>query len=126
MSTLLDTTLTDREREAVEFFVERLRADLGEQLLAVWLYGSAARGEQRGPESDVDLIVVTADRRRNEDAVFAASFDAASFDAARSAPEWTPLSPSVWDPERLSDRRRIESFFIQEVDRDKVVLYGSG
>jgi hypothetical protein len=27
--------------------------------------------------------------------------------------------------ERLRDRRRIRSFFIQEVDRDKIVLAGS-
>ena len=30
----------------------------------------------------------------------------------------------VFDPEWLNGRREIESFFIQEVDRDKVVLYG--
>jgi len=31
----------------------------------------------------------------------------------------------VYDLERLRDRRQIRSFFIQEVDRDKVVLMGS-
>jgi len=29
----------------------------------------------------------------------------------------------VWDPEWLRRRRAIRSFFIQEVDRDKIVLY---
>jgi hypothetical protein len=34
-------------------------------------------------------------------------------------------SAHVHDPEWLQSRRAIESFFIQEVDRDKIVLAGS-
>jgi predicted nucleotidyltransferase len=34
-------------------------------------------------------------------------------------------SVHVFDPEWLKGRRKIESFFIQEVDRDKVILAGS-
>jgi hypothetical protein len=33
-------------------------------------------------------------------------------------------SVHVFDPEWLEGRREIESFFIQEVDRDKIVLFG--
>lgn len=35
------------------------------------------------------------------------------------------LSLVVWDPEWLAHRRDIRSFFVQEVDRDKIVLHGS-
>jgi DTW domain-containing protein YfiP len=31
----------------------------------------------------------------------------------------------VWDTERLRDRREIRSFFVQEMDRDKIILAGS-
>ena len=34
------------------------------------------------------------------------------------------FSPHVYTPERIARRREIRSFFIQEVDRDKIVLYG--
>ena len=34
------------------------------------------------------------------------------------------FSTIVWDPDRLRRRREIRSFFAQEVDRDKVVIYG--
>jgi hypothetical protein len=34
------------------------------------------------------------------------------------------FSVKVVDPEWLTERRPIESFFIQEVDRDKIVLAG--
>lgn len=33
-------------------------------------------------------------------------------------------SMRVFDTDWLRERRRIRSFFIQEVDRDKIVLYG--
>jgi hypothetical protein len=34
------------------------------------------------------------------------------------------FSASVYDPQRVEQRREIRSFFIQEVDRDKIVLHG--
>lgn len=43
-------------------------------------------------------------------------------DAAGDSPVY--YSMRVFDTEWLADRRRIRSFFIQEVDRDKIVLYG--
>jgi hypothetical protein len=44
--------------------------------------------------------------------------------AAGESPVW--YSVAVFDPEWLRGRREIESFFIQNVDRDKLVLAGSG
>ena len=35
------------------------------------------------------------------------------------------FSVELYDPELVAERRRIHSFFIQEVDRDKIVLAGS-
>jgi hypothetical protein len=42
---------------------------------------------------------------------------------AGDSPVW--YSVSVFDPEWLRGRRDIKSFFIQNVDRDKLVLAGS-
>ena len=41
-----------------EILVDRLRHRLGEDLIAVYLYGSFAHGQPR-PDSDVDLAVLT-------------------------------------------------------------------
>lgn len=48
-------------------------------------------------------------------------------EAAAKAEGEDPFTYSVhvFDPEWLQSRREIESFFVQEVDRDKVVLAGS-
>lgn len=110
--------------------VTAFREELGGELLAVWLYGSRARGEADPEETDPD-------RRSDVDlmAIVDTSRDAGRFgwravelvEAAAGAEGDSPVyySVLVWDAERLRDRREIRSFFVQEVDRDKIVLEGS-
>jgi len=43
----------------IERFIEELGERLGGKLRAVWLFGSRARGEDPGPESDVDLLILS-------------------------------------------------------------------
>jgi predicted nucleotidyltransferase len=114
-------SLDEVERRATDAVVERLRAELGDDLVAVWLYGSRARGETPRPESDVDLLVLVrgGDWRRGHEiarmaweAVDAAGANEGMFSVLVDTVDW------------LHERRAIDSFFIQEVDRDKVVLYG--
>lgn len=113
-------TLAPEERRAVARFVELLEERLGEGLISAWLYGSRARREPPHDESDVDVMVVTAFGGRDADLVDELLWDAAELEGAN------PMSFSVQvvDPDWIEDRRRIRSFFIQEVDRDKLVLAG--
>jgi len=121
MSTLAETSLTQTERRVVDRIVVALRDDLGDELDAIWLYGSRARGEPPREESDVDLIVLihepSPERARR---VYRSVWDAK---AAEDAWEHD-FAARVADREWIANRRAIRSFFIQEVDRDKVVLYG--
>ena len=50
--------LTEREQKAVEHFATTLRERWGSEILEIHLFGSKARGNA-GPESDVDLLIVT-------------------------------------------------------------------
>jgi predicted nucleotidyltransferase len=123
--------LTEVERRVVNRLLAALEEELGDRLLAVWLYGSRARGEadlsQTGPDtrSDVDLMVVVdaAASSWDEGHVNSVRLANEAADAEGDNPVW--YSVLVYDRERLRDRRAIRSFFIQEVDRDKVVLMGS-
>jgi len=54
---LATAQLTAGERRTVERFASRLGNDLGNDLRALWLYGSRARGSAHR-ESDVDLLVI--------------------------------------------------------------------
>jgi predicted nucleotidyltransferase len=121
MTTLAQASLTDTERRTLDRLLGLLRREFGSELRAVWLFGSRARGEQPRDESDVDLIVLT-DRGWDHDQgkVIDLVFEAA--DAEGAAP--TYFSAHVRDPGWVEERRAIEDFFIHEVDRDKVVLFG--
>lgn len=128
MATQLDSALaaarlSDAERRTVHRIVELLRGELGDDLHAVWLYGSRARDESPHAESDIDLMVI-ADGGENRHGLRAhgLAHEAARMEGA--SPAW--YSVYVYAPEWLRQRREIRSFFIQEVDRDKIVLYGTG
>lgn len=113
--------LTETERRTVERFASRLDNVLGGDLRALWLYGSRARGTGH-PESDVDLLVI-ADGGRDRYGRIAGDLGEEAAIAEGESP--FSFSVHVHDPKWLQERREIESFFIQEVDRDKIVLAGS-
>lgn len=125
MRRLADTSLSADERALLERFAIILRARLGSELHALWLFGSRARGELAAHEdSDVDVLALVDD----------ASWDGkkrvhAAFDQAVSELGLEDLSPwfsvHINTLEWLEGRRAIKSFFIGEVDRDKVVIEGS-
>jgi predicted nucleotidyltransferase len=120
--------LSERERRVLDRFLAGLRETLGGDLRAVWLYGSRARGDAVLDEtdvdrrSDVDLIVIAEGGKRRYDATV---YDLLYDTALREGGDPASYSVFVHDPEWLRARREIESFFIQEVDRDKLVLAGS-
>lgn len=104
----------------MERLVVLMRERFGERLRSVWLYGSRARGEPPHPESDIDLLAI-ADASGYDDILTAILLvDQAVEELGVDRPI---VSTKVYDPAWLEGRRRIDSFFIREVDRDKVVLY---
>lgn len=119
MASLATANLTHPERLALDRFVELLRARLGDDLDAVWLYGSRARGDGSPAESDVDVLVITRGGRRDAELVIGLLWDA--YEAAEEAT--MRLAPYVQSSDWVAGRREIESFFMQEVDRDKIVLH---
>ena len=105
----------------LERFVRLLQAELGAGPRAVWLYGSRARGEPPKPDSDVDLLVVSTRARSDDDLrIIELLIEAAEAEGVNPA----LFSAKLFDPERVAERRNIRSFFMQEVDRDKIVLFG--
>ncbi len=116
-----DPALTPKERRTIERLLELLDAELGRHLRSVWLYGSRARGEPTGDDSDVDLLVVSTRGERDDDLrVIELALEAAAAEGANPA----GFSVKLYDPELVAQRRSVQSFFMQEVDRDKVVLAG--
>lgn len=113
--------LTERERRTVEHFASHLDNALGDDLRALWLYGSRARGTAH-PESDIDMLVIADGGRERYGRIVGDLGEEAAIAEGESPFNY---SVHVHDPQWLQERREIESFFIQEVDRDKIVLAGS-
>jgi predicted nucleotidyltransferase len=123
MRTLAQASLSTEERALLARFSSELYAEEQLEPEAVWLFGSRARGEQLAEDSDVDVLVLL------KDASWASKMRV--HDALQSAARELDLqaltfsfSIHVNTPTWLAQRREIQSFFIAEVDRDKIVLSG--
>lgn len=124
MRDLAHTSLSSEERALVERFGRLLRERLGDELCAVWLFGSRARGEPPGHEdSDVDLLVLVKDDSSDGKGRVHEAFNEVTRQLALQRTAFT-FAIRVHTPEWLEGRRAIKSFFISEVDRDKVVIEG--
>lgn len=96
---------------------------MGKALEAIWLFGSRARGEDTGEESDVDVLVLVDDDSWPCKESIRALLHATAHELEMDHVAWS-FSIHVHTPEWLRQRREIRSFFIEEVDRDKVVIVG--
>jgi predicted nucleotidyltransferase len=115
---VVSKSLSPDERRVVDRWIDVLRNEI--ELDSVWLFGSRARGERR-EDSDVDLLVITrGDPERDRQRVWKTIDEVAREMGVNPA----VFVPHTWDRTWLAGRREIGSFFIQEVDRDKVVLFG--
>jgi predicted nucleotidyltransferase len=123
MSTLAETSLLADERTLIERFVKELRARLQDELHAIWLFGSRARGEAPSEESDVDVLVLVDDASWDGRMRVRKVLDDAARELGLEAVTWS-FSIHVHTPNWLAERREIRSFFIAELDRDKVALRG--
>jgi predicted nucleotidyltransferase len=121
-ATIEQATLSDAERRALERLPDALADALGDDFVALWLYGSRARGEEPGPERDIDLMVVARGGRRE---YWRRVWEVIERLAPEVGADPILFAPHVADPSWIEGRREINSFFIQEVDRDKIVLRGS-
>lgn len=118
---LAAASLSGAERRMVRRIVALLQSELGRDLHAVWLYGSRARGQAPHPESDIDLLAI-ADGGSPRYGMKAIELVNQAASEQGQSPVWYSLQ--LHDPAWVRGRREIRSFFIQEVDRDKIVLYG--
>ena len=78
MSDRADAIADDAHAEAAAAFVARARSGFDEQIEALYVFGSTARGEARGIDSDVDVLLVladVADRESTADALRDVAYD---------------------------------------------------
>jgi Polymerase beta, Nucleotidyltransferase len=113
--------LTPGERGTLARFASRLQESLEGDFRALWLYGSRARRTGH-PESDVDLLVIADGGRKRYGRMAGDPSEEAAVVEGESLSTTRSISMI---PNGSEGAARSESFFIQEVDRDKIVLAGS-
>lgn len=124
MSTIAEASLTRDEQRLLGLFVAELEARLGNELRSVWLFGSRARSPRTlGEYSDVDLLVIAEDASWGGKLRVHGALDEAASALGLDAVAWS-FSVHVNSPAWLAERRGLRSFFVAEIDRDKIVLYG--
>jgi predicted nucleotidyltransferase len=119
MASLDGTSLSPQERALLERFAGELRSQSDNPLHAVWLFGSRARGESPSEESDVDVLVLVNDDSWEAKERIHDTLQATARALRLQSLTWS-FSIHIHTPGWLAQRREIQSFFIAEVDRDKV------
>jgi predicted nucleotidyltransferase len=61
MEQMAEASIPPAVREIADLVAERIQRSYGPRLKAVYLYGSAARGDYRAGRSDIDLLAVLDD-----------------------------------------------------------------
>ena len=105
-------------RQAANAFASCVREEYSEVVETVNLYGSVARGEERGVNSDVDLLVVLrddVDRASCEDRIRAVAYDVEL--------EYAVVLSLVVTT-RSGYTRRADHPFFRQVRREATTLYG--
>lgn len=124
MTPLAKASLSAEERALLLRFADELRERMGAELHEVSLFGSRARGERPHEDSDVDVLVLVEDASWEGKLRVHAALDAAARELdLQGLALW--FSVHIRTPAWLEQRRQIRSFFIAEVDRDKIAI-GAG
>jgi predicted nucleotidyltransferase len=114
-------TISDRYREAAERFAAAVRERFGDQIRAVVLYGSVARGEARR-DSDIDLLVMV-DRY---DDLLRRDIVGLAYDLDGNRDFDTLTMPLVRSAEQIHRWEKSHSFLWEDIVTQGVILYGEG
>lgn len=109
---------TSLHRQALEAFEQQVRERFGDTIAALYLFGSVARDDERGLDSDIDLLVVLrddVDRADAESAIRDVAYDVEL--------EYGIVLSLLVRSESEYDRQKDHPFF-RQARRDAEQLYG--
>jgi predicted nucleotidyltransferase len=109
------TSLSESEQTAISTYVQAIRRQYPNRILAVALFGSKARGDD-DPESDIDLLVIC----DSEDRLFLSALWRKASEI--SLEQGVLISVRIYSQERWHKSRQIGLPFTREIISDSVPL----
>jgi len=110
--------LRPKEQQTLSEFVQGLSERFGDQLQAIWLFGSKARGDST-PTSDIDVLVVIDNddwRLHKQIRYFAVDLNL-KYDL--------DLSPRIWTTSYLQEVAALGTHFYRAIQREHIDLLRS-
>ena len=112
----------DTLRHAANAFAQEVRAELGDRVDSIILYGSVARGDIH-EDSDIDVLVIGQNVNAQKKRV---SEIASAQERAAGDDEFIWLQPMTYDRDQFLDLYRIHSPYAENVVEEAIVLYDTG
>ncbi len=106
--------LNDKEKKVIESFVKELREKLGDDIVSIRLFGSKVKGDFK-EDSDIDIFVLVKEKRKVRDKI---SDIAADYFFETNI----PLSPIVYSLFEYKKNKELNSFFIENVEKEGIAL----
>jgi predicted nucleotidyltransferase len=106
--------LNNIERKAIKSFVKELKDKLGNEIIAIRIFGSKVRGDFE-KDSDIDIFILV---KRKGDIRDEISDIAAEYFFTYNV----PLAPVVYSLLEYEKNRELGSFFFEQVEKEGVAL----
>ncbi|MEM3368495.1 MAG: nucleotidyltransferase domain-containing protein [Nitrososphaerales archaeon] len=107
-------------QKTVEELKEKIKSELGDSIDSLVLYGSAARGEYKGVDSDIDILIIAKDETSstyNKIRKIATEIDLKNS---------TATTLVYLSRKEFKRNARLSSPFLEEVAKEGIVLYDNG
>jgi len=106
--------LNNKERRVIESFVKEIRKKLGDDIIAIRLFGSKVRGDFK-QGSDIDIFILVKRRKGVRDKI---SDIAADYLFKTNI----PLAPVVYSLFEYKKNKELGSFFFENVETEGIDL----
>jgi predicted nucleotidyltransferase len=103
------------EKKVIKSFAEKLRKDIGDEIVKIVLFGSKVRGDF-DRESDIDIFVLVKEKTQDlRDKIGDITADYIyDYDI--------PLSPVLYDIDEYNQNTKLGSFFFENVEKEGVSI----
>ena len=108
-------SLSIKENGIVLSFVQEIKRNLGKELVSIYLFGSKVRRDFH-QDSDIDIFILV--KKKELTIIKKLAEITANYDLKYGL----PLSPVLYDRFEYRKNKEMDSFFLEEVEKEGILL----